>query len=482
MARWTVPSSAPPLVTKFEAVTLLAVAILIAVQLFVQPIVGMADNGDFAKVTARLCMQPPEDLLHYEARYWKFSVTEYRVGPQHCLTFWQWTSMSLIAWIAKQAHDTVGKESHFDIRALGAVCMALWLICTWAMLRLLRGAPVPVRIAAGALALVVLTDVLFVAYFHSFYGDLAAMIFLFGTVVLAWHAALRPASATVLTFAASATLLVWSKGPHALIAPWLIAFAIFSWWRGRAAAWLWSAAILVMATALSLAAVPPGYETGTTFNVIFTRLVKDSPDPVRVLAAFDLPPEAVKYSGEYVYTPTTPYKDEAWRARYAGSLTPQRLLLFYFKNPGTAIASLWRDLTDSANMRIFAYYRHPLTDQPNRPVRSLLRWSDLRSLLIRYVPFHVPLFYAAILIAGGWWAWRGTERWQRIGGALAVALAGASITEFAATSLFDSLETERHLFLFHVMTDALIVQAVLAATWMTSKKMRAPALRSSSSS
>jgi hypothetical protein len=397
-------------------------------------------------------------------------VTEYYVGPQHCYAGWQWSTMSIIAWIAKQTHDVVHTESQFDIRVLGAVCTVLWLICIWAMLQLLRAAPVIVRIAAAAVAVVVLTDVFFVAYFHSFYADCAAMIFLFSTCVLAWHAASRPTPATILTFAASASLLVWSKGPHALMAPWLIAFAGFCWWRRRAAAWLWSAALLAIVTALSLASVPAGYESGTTFNVIFTRLVPNATDPVRVLAAFDLPPDAVKYSGEWVYTATTPYKDEAWRARHLASLTPQRLLAFYVRNPGTAIASLWKDLADSANMRIFAYYRHPLTSQPNRPVRPLLGWSDLRSFLIKSVPFHIPLFYVVVLAAGGWWAWRGTEPWQQIGGALAVALAGAAITEFATTSLFDSLETARHLFIFHVLTDALIVQAALATAWMIARR------------
>lgn len=437
----------------------------------------MADNGDFAKVAARLCMQPPEGLLHSDQRYFRFSVTEYQVAPQHCLAFWQWSSMSTIAWIAKHTHDVLGKESHFDIRVLGGVCATLWLICIWSVLRLLRNAPTLVKGTAAALAVVVFTDVLFVAYFHSFYGDCAAMIFLFSTCVCAWRAAQHPSRTRILAFAASAALLVWSKGPHALIAPWLIAFAAFWWWRSRMAAWAWSAAIMAIVTGASLASVPAGYGAGTTFNVIFTRLVPTTSDPVRVLAAFGLPPEAATYSGEHVYTPTTPFKDEAWRARYAASLTPQRLLLFYVRNPGPAIDSLWKDLIASANMRVFAYYRHPGGRQPNRPARSLLGWSDLRSFLIRSVPFHLPLFYAAILIAGFWLAWRGTQRWQRIGGTLSVALAGASITEFATTSLFDALETDRHLFMFHVLTDALVVHAALAVAWLASGSASSAGLR-----
>lgn len=453
-------------VTRFESLTLTSVAVLIAFQLFVPPVVGMADNGDFAKVAARLCMQPSPPLLHSDQRYWHFSHTEYEVAPQHCLVFWQWSSMSTLAWVAKQAHDVVDEESHFDIRALGMVCTAAWLICIWAVLRLMKNAPTLVKVTGAALAVIVFTDVLYVAYFHSFYGDCAAMIFLFSTCVIAWRAAPSRSRMWVLAFAASASLLVWSKGPHVLMAPWLIAFAVFWWWRSRLHAWALSAAIVLLAAAGSLWCVPADYAAGTTFNVIFARLLPAAKDPAHVLTAFGLPAEASRYAGEYVYTATAPYNDRTWRTRYAASLTPRRLALFYVSNPGVTFKNLWQDLVASANMRIFAYYEQEGRRQPDRPTRSLLGWSNLRSLLLRSVPWHMPLFYAAILIVGTALAWRGTRPWQWIGGSLSVVLAGASISEFVTTSLFDALETDRHLFMFHVLTDALVAHAALAIAWL----------------
>jgi hypothetical protein len=455
--------------TRYEAVTLSAVAALIAFQLFIPPVVGMADNGDFAKVAARLCMQPPPPLLNSDQRYWHFSFTEYEVAPQHCLVFWQWSSMSALAWVAKQIHDVVDAESHFDIRAVGAVCTVAWLSCLWGVLRLLRSAPALVKGVAAGLAVIVLTDVLYIAYFNSFYGDCAAMIFLFATCLTAWRAARRPAPAAILGFAATACLLVWSKGPHILIAPWLIGFACFWWWRSHVRAWGLSAALVLLATVTSLWSVPKDYAAGTTFNVIFARLVPTAAAPTQVLAAFGLPPEAVRYAGEYVYTATTPYNEPGWRARYADSLAPQRLALFYVRNPGVTFRSLWHDLRASSNMRIFAYYRTKGRRQPDRPVRSLGGWSDLRAWLLRSAPWHMPLFYTGILIGGAVLTIRGRRPWQVIGGSLSVALAGAGLSEFTATSLFDALETDRHLFMFHVLTDALVVHVALGGAWLADR-------------
>ena len=457
-------------ITVLEAATVAAAAAIIAFQLFVPPIVGMADNGDFAKVAARLCMEPTPALRAADQRFWHFSITEYEVAPQHCLAWWQWSSMSIFAWMAKQLHDVGGSESSFDIRVLGAVCAAIWLACIWFALRLLRPAPTAVRLTAAVLLVLIFTDVLYIAYFHSFYGDCAAMILLFVTCLLAWRAAESPSPARILAFAASSSLLVWSKGPHVLIAPWLIALSLFWWWRGGGRAWLASAAIVLVASAGSLAVVPKGYASGTTFNVIFARLLPTSPDPVRVLAAFDLPPEAAVFAGEYVYTATNPYRDPAWRARYEGSLTAQRLALFYLRNPAAASHSLWRDLTGSAKMRLVVYYRHKGRRQPNVPARPLLGWSDLRSSLLRAVPWHLPLFYAIVLASACVVLIRGKERWQQSGAALCLAIGGAAVTEFVITSLFDALETERHLFVFHVLTEVLVLHAALAVAWVLTRR------------
>ena len=120
--------------TPWEAVPLLVVAALIGFQLFVPPVIGMADNGDFAKVAARVCMQPPPDLLHSPERYWHYFLTTYEVAPQHCLAFWPWSSMvpivgrpsSFMTWWAKRRTSTCERSGPCarpcGWRAFGGCC------------------------------------------------------------------------------------------------------------------------------------------------------------------------------------------------------------------------------------------------------------------------------------------------------------------------------------------------------------------------
>ena len=308
----------------------------------------------------------------------------------------------------------MGKEAYFDMRAIGAVCTALWLACVWGMLRLLRRAPVMVRITAAAASLAVLTDVLYVAYFQSFYADCAAMIFLFSTCLLDWRAAQTHSTSWILSFAASAILLILWKLPYIMLVPWLFIFAVFLWWRSRSVAWMLTAALPMIPVGITVSSLPVNYIKPGTFNVIFTRLVPTAKDPVAVLAEFGFPPEAVQNSGEYVYTATTPFNDERWRARNAGSLTSQRLIAFYARHPVWMVYNLWEDLERNASrMRFRGNYRREDGQPPDRIAPSRLGWSNLRSFLLRKMRWRMPLFYLAILIGGASWALRGPSPGRR---------------------------------------------------------------------
>ena len=53
--------------------------------------------------------------------------------------------------------------------------------------------------------------------------------------------------------------------------------------------------------------------------------------------------------------------------------------------------------------------------------------------------------------------------WRSPGVPLAVTLAVAGISEFALCSLADAIDTHRHMFLFHIVTDSMIL---LTVAWL----------------
>jgi hypothetical protein len=89
-------------------------------------------------------------------------------------------------------------------------------------------------------------------------------------------------------------------------------------------------------------------------------------------------------------------------------------------------------------------------------------WSSLRSALFRVAPWHIVAWYAGFIGIGISLAIRLTTVPARIS-LCAVLLAGMGLVDGAVSSLADAAETERHLFLFHVITDFTILFALVWA-------------------
>src|SRR5579862_5432603 len=181
-------------------------AILVA-QLFIPPYIGMADNGDFSKVTMRFSLKPTEEYYKYD-----YVNTDYVKSPRY---FWVSPLFSTEIWPATLAVYLKGVKNDgdtFNIRWLGAIHAALFLLAYSLLLRALRPLPTWVAALLGAVALWVFTDVLYVSYFNSFYSDTTALLGLFGAVAAAILLATEGPTARVLAaFTFFSLLLIGSK-------------------------------------------------------------------------------------------------------------------------------------------------------------------------------------------------------------------------------------------------------------------------------
>jgi len=94
---------------------------------------------------------------------------------------------------------------------------------------------------------------------------------------------------------------------------------------------------------------------------------------------------------------------------------------------------------------------------PSTLARRHDSWSNLRRWLLRLFPLHVMIFYILVAAASGLCLARQgcAHSWPLC--AMTAALTAAGLIEFPASVLLDAAETGRHLFLFHVITELLIV-------------------------
>jgi hypothetical protein len=172
------PSIAPPAWP--DALLVGICALLLLIELFLPPLIGLANNGDFGKIIRRLSldMDRSQNLQYFVSQY------------QHVPTSWNShlpMSEVPLAKLALALARLTGHRDVFDVRYLAFLHCVLLLLALYGFLRLLRDQPLWFRFALGALPVCIFTDVMYAAYFNSFYADTMALLSMLLMVVLASH-------------------------------------------------------------------------------------------------------------------------------------------------------------------------------------------------------------------------------------------------------------------------------------------------------
>ena len=434
----------------------------LAFQLFVPPSIGLAGNGDFPKMIGRFSLgaEPPaEDYNYFTSRYiydrsfqWLADDVSSELIPI--------SGGLIIGWIFSR--------HVFDIRILGAIHAALWIGCFTVLLPLLRRLAGWRRAVITVASLIIFTDVSYVAHFNSFYTDTAAFLFLAWAIVLWLHLVTRerPSAGLFALFCAASILCVTSKPQHAPLGVFLFALAAMTaasfhgvWPKIGATA---LGLTILLASAVSFALAPAGVESGQVYNAIFAKILPKSPSALEDARELGLGPEYLPLAEHWA----DPMQSPAWKAEFERRTSHRSVALFYLRHPWRALAIMYRELRDFAWHRpatSLSHYERKEGYPPGTQTKSFGWWSALRSVALRYAPWQIPVLYFAIFAVGGRIAilHRGTPL-SRVA-ALCVLLAGMGAIELAVSALGDGGEDDRHLFLFHVVTDFAIV---IGGTWL----------------
>ncbi len=448
-----------------ELVLLGVCAILLTLQVLAPPFIGLANNGDFPKVTGRLSLGPRDraDFVYFVPDYVRASR-------------FRWKSPVLstelpLAWLAARLAGATEEGAAFDIRWLGAIHALLLLGALYVLLRSLRALPRWRRLSIAAAAIFFFTDVEYVAYCNSFYSDAAALAALLLMTAFAVHIAISGIRyGNTIPFCLAALLFIGSKTQHAMWGFLPAAFLVALSGRRRG---LLPAAVLLAAIAIAFFVSPPDYTAQPLFTVVFTKLAAGRPE---VLAELGLPAEDAAYIGLNAFSPGAPSNDPKWLAEFTSRSSYPAVLRWYLRHPRRTLGFLEETLlVDALQMRPFnlSNFRREDGRPPGARTRRFALWSDFRSALLRVWPYHLVIWYLLAIGGSARIAYlRRTPVEARLGWiALGIALLASG--EFAVASLADAAETYRHLFLFHACTDITVCFAIAAI--VNSKPRPAPA-------
>jgi hypothetical protein len=472
------------------AAVLTVAAAILSSQLFVAPIVGLADNRDYERVMGYAGFQHTTDV--YGERYFSFLRTRYAVVSPGWFRGGYHSSETLLAFVARYVHLAFAKRLLFDIRLLGAIHSALLLLALAGLIRACRGLAVPTQALVAALLVFVFTDVGYAAPFNSFYSQTASLLFLLLTAAIAAEAVRRGRLEGIWLFAyfGCALLFVGSKPQERLSAPLLALFGILlsgvrldGAWR-RAATWL---GIGLCAFSVWYGRhTPYTLREATMYQVVFDDVLAHSAVPAADAAELRLDPEWVKYTGTNPYAPDSVLLDPQFRVSFLHQVGYRQILRFYLRHPTRLVERIERASPQAWSLRPnFGNFEK----SPEHPVRTLATrfslWSRTRGRLGAH-----PLLWIALLLGGNLAAalatWRRSTRRGRLfrkGIILMVLMAGLALA--VCTLAQTPVELSRQLYAYHALCDLLLIAdaawiaealgrriGVRASSWPTTERLK----------
>jgi hypothetical protein len=434
---------------------LFAAGAILFYQLIIPPVVGLADNGDFAKVIGRFDLSP---RVH---RTYEFIDTVYEIrSDKHWVS--DFISVEIVlTYPALWLNALLSKDGDFDLRCIGVVHGALFLTAVWLFAPLLGDQRRWARWTIYALVLFVYCDVMYVNALNSFYMDEPAYLFLLLTVVfylrmLRWGRKLDAILLILCSF-----LLVSAKGQHALLGFW-IAFlfiaAAHTFYALRRRWWYIAAAFLTAASLFMVwKAQPADYAAYAVYNVAFEEILPQSKNVDRTLAELGLDDSYRFCIGMKAYLPNSGMDDADFRRRFMQRLPISKLAVFYLKRPAAAYRVMRNGLSEAGREHAFGNFDMSTGYPRLTESRAFALWSDVKShFFYRHGSVFLFTFLALAALFG---LLLGLDRQRLPHGAWlgGLCLIGASFIEMGIATMCDSMDIARHCTIFLVLFDMIVL-------------------------
>jgi hypothetical protein len=252
-----------------ELILFFAFCAALILQAFLPPPVGIANNGDFSKIAGVFCLTAPtDDEFQFLIKTWHFDPGSY---------YWARlpSTEHLLAATAIGLNRVFRHDGLFDIRMMGAIHAALYLLAFYLVLPLLRGLGQPRAFLLGLVLIVIFADTMYVESLNTFYMDTAALVFLSLAAVLYLRVLIWNRTFDWIGFAISSVLLAGAKAQHAPLAMPLCC-AILLGWKSKPAFRIWTAGLVAAAAIVAWWYPGPGYRIGPVYNVIFMEILPNS--------------------------------------------------------------------------------------------------------------------------------------------------------------------------------------------------------------
>ena len=443
-----------------DSLTVLVAAAILAWQLFVPPVIGLANNGDFGKVIGGFNLAAP-----MEDEY-KFASTTYSFDPQRHLSFEFYSTQVVLVAAAVALSRLLGNAATFDLRFIGLVHGLLYLAALWIVLPLLRTLDRRARLLCWLLLILVYCDVMYVSELNSFFMDTAAFVFFLLTAGFVCRILKWKRRWDIFWFVVCCLCFIDSKTQHAplgLLIALLVAIrpSVFLPDIPKALRLGLITALLAM-VAFSWKAAPADYAINPLFTDVFYGIMPRVRDPARELRALGLDESYQKYVGMHAYSDSKLSADTIFVHAFLGKVSTSRLALYFVKHPALAYTLVVRGLSEAGRQRVFMGNFDRSIGRP--AFAESYGFSILSSMKRRMFEQHGLLYLIYTLLLGTIFSLLLFIRRRQFAAGFAEAgwtMVAMMIAAMLIADLGDSLDFVRHSFVFIGINDTVLVALVI---------------------
>lgn len=443
---------------------------LVGWQLFVPPIVGLADQGDFVRVLGPLGYAPQPKGVEHEFVY---VVPTYVWDPSYRQPKWEDLSSELPLLRAILFFNRLfGHAESFNILLIGAVHAGLFLLAFFRLCQVTR--TIRGHTIVWLAAVLMLTDVGYVAYWNSLYTEPASCLwFLFLlSESIGFCTSAKISTGSAARWSIFAVLWTMAKAQNA---PLCLPLAIYSCavaWRtsgtGARRALLAGAVAVLAAGTVMYRSRLPAIRMSNLYNMVFYAILPESHDPAGDLKLLHLNPDYAKYSGTLPWSPNTGVADGKLIDAVMQNVTPFTIVRFYLQHPRRLLKHLKIVLRTTFSLRpdFCGNFEKSAGKPAGARTDSFSLWSRFRA---RWFPSAGLYLVASLLLAPAVWIVVLIRNRKSLGpDILCWSELGISLLVYCAMSFFaaafgDAWDIIKHQFQFNLLLDTSLLFALAVA-------------------
>lgn len=392
-----------------EVYSVLAAAVILVCLLMFKPIIGVADNGDFSRIMGQTGLAYISDAP--EDRYFDYVTRQYRIsGAEQAYSPYFSSEVHLVAFAKLLNNLFNSRAGYFDIRFLAAIYSTVLLAALYLLVKYLKQGPMPVDFILAGILIYIFTDVAYISYFNSLYGEAVAFSFLLLTAGLAL-CLIRQEKHTLTVLTAFFLASMFFIGAKVQYAPAGLLIAVFgirlSRLRGDK---LWKVStvffsmLVLWLSVVSYQSVPENIKVCNKYQTVFYGVLKDSPTPDKDLEELGLAPAFAVLAGTNYFMEDYPIdiKEPAFLEKIQKEVNPAKIALFYGRHPDRFIQKL--NAAAKSGLTIlqgFGNYEKPSGSGERKTAEGLGWWSNLRARAIPgsllFITLIFTLFFTVLL-------------------------------------------------------------------------------------